>query len=284
MNPLSGVLSESWALYKAHARHLLTIAFIIYVIAAIVSAVLTLVGGLFGALLGELVTIVAVFLLTAALVKAVQDVRDGTVNLSVGQTFSAAAPFLGPVAIASIVAGIAITIGFVLIIVPGLILITLWCMIVPVIVLEGSGAFAAFGRSQQLVRGRFWNVFGTLILVWLILLAVDIVLGLIFSALPHLVSGFLSSVIGGTLIAPFIAVVLTLMYFRLSATAVPVGNPAAGPYGAPGPYGTSSYGTQNPYGAPDPGFPPAGNQPGAGYPPPGFPPSDSGWSQPQDGQ
>jgi hypothetical protein len=287
MNPLSGVLSESWALYKAHARHLLTIAFIIYVIAAIVAGLLTYVGGLFGALLGELVTIVAVFLLTAALVKAVQDVRDGTVNLSVGQTFSAAAPFLGPVAIASILAGIAITIGLAIIIVPGLFLITIWCMIVPVIVLERVGATGSFGRSWQLVRGRFWNVFGTLILVWLILIVVDIVLGLIFSALPHLLGGFLSSVIGGTIIAPFIAVVLTQMYFRLSATAVPAataGTAAGGPYGAPGPYGTSPYGTQG-YGTPDPstGFPPAAGQSGTGYPPPAGP-ADSSWGQPQEGE
>jgi hypothetical protein len=217
MNPLSGVLGESWQLYRAHARHLLTIAFVIYIISAIISALLREVGGLFGVLLADLITLIALYLLQAALVKAVQDVRDGTTNLSVGQTFSAAAPYLGPVAIASIVAAIAITIGLVLIIIPGLFLITIWCLIVPAIVLEGAGTFASFGRSWQLVRGHFWNVFGTLFLVFVILFVLELILGLIFGALPTVLGGFLASVIGGTLVAPFIAVVITLIYFRLTA-------------------------------------------------------------------
>lgn len=244
MNPLAGVLSESWRLYRTYARHLLTISVIVYVVAAIVSAVLELTGGLFGTLLGFLVTIVAAFLLTAALVKAVQDVRDGTVNLSVGQTLSAATPLIGPVAIAAILAGIGITVGLFLLIIPGLFLLTIWCLIVPTIVLEGAGPLDSFGRSWQLVRTSFWNVFGILFMVFLILLGVDLVLGLIFSPLPNFLGHFLSSVIGGTLIAPFIAVVTTLMYFRLSGVAVGTGaasGPSGGfdPYGNPGPYGQS---------------------------------------------
>ena len=170
MNPLSGVLQEAWGMYKAHARHLLTIAFIIYLIAAVIAALLALAGGTIGVLLGSLVEIVAAFLLQATLVKAVQDVRDGRVDLSVGETMRAATPYIAPVAGASILAGIAITIGLFLVIVPGLYLITIWAVIVPVIVLEGSGALASFGRSHQLVRGRGWHVFATLVLVFVILI------------------------------------------------------------------------------------------------------------------
>jgi len=236
MNPLAGVLGESWQLYRTHARHLLTIAAIVYVIAAIVSAVLQLAGGFVGTLLGLLVTLVAAFLLTAALVKAVQDVRDGIVDLSVGQTLSAATPLIGPVAIAAILAGIGITIGFAIFIIPGLFLVTIWCLIVPTIVLEGTSPLDSFGRSWQLVRGYFWNVFGTLFVVFLILFAVDIVFALIFSPLPHFLGHFLTSVVGGTLVAPFIAVVTTLMYSRLSGAAVGAGA-ASGPSGASGSYG-----------------------------------------------
>jgi len=217
MNPLSGVLGEAWQMYKAFARHLLTIAFVIYLIAAVIAALLGLVGGFIGALLGSLIGIVAAFLLQATLVKAVQDVRDGRADLSLGETVRAATPYLGRVAGASILAGIAITIGLILLIVPGLFLITIWAVIVPVIVLEGTGAMASFGRSQQLVRGRGWHVFGTLVLTWIILLVVNIVLGLIFAALPDALGRGLSSVISGTIVAPFIALVVTLVYYRLSA-------------------------------------------------------------------
>jgi hypothetical protein len=95
-------------------------------------------------------------------------------------------------------------------------LITIWAVIVPVIVLEGSGALASFGRSHQLVRGRGWHVFATLVLVFVILIVVDLVLGLIFVALPHVLGNGLSSIISGTLIAPFLALVVTLVYYRLA--------------------------------------------------------------------
>jgi len=181
--------------------------------------------------LGSLVEIIAAFVLQATLIKAVQDVRDGRVDLSIGDTVRAAMPYIAPVAGASVLAGIAIAIGLFLIIVPGLFLITIWAVIVPVIVLERSGALASFGRSQQLVRGRGWHVFATLVLVYVILLVVNLVLALIFSALPHALSNGLSSIISGTLIAPFLAVVVTLVYYRLSGDSQAPPPPAGEGYG-----------------------------------------------------
>ena len=224
MNPLSGVFDEAWQMYKAHATHLLAIAFVIYLAAAVIAALLTLAAGSFGALLGSLVGIVAAFLLQATLVKAVQDVRDGRADLSLGETVRAATPYFWAVAGASILAGIAITIGLLLLIVPGLYLITIWAVIVPVIVLEQSGVMASFGRSNQLVRGHGWHVFGTLVLAWVILLVVNIVLGIIFTVLPHALGSGLASVISGTLVAPFIALIVTLIYYRLAGDS-PVTSP-----------------------------------------------------------
>ncbi len=215
MDPVSGVLGEAWRMYRAHAPHLLAIAFVIYVAAAILAALLAL-AGLFGALLAEIVQLFAVFLLQATLVKAVQDERAGRADMSIGGTVSAAAPYIWSVAAASILAGIAIAIGLVLVIIPGLWLITIWAVIIPVIVIEQTGALASFGRSRQLVKGHGWQVFGTLVVVFVIMIAVDIVLGLVFSALPVLWRSGLASVISGTLVAPFIALVVTLMYYRLS--------------------------------------------------------------------
>src|SRR6202034_2995381 len=216
MNPLSGVLSEAWRMYKTFAKHLLAIAFVIYLAAAIITAVLALAGGTIGILLGSFVSVVAAFMLQATLVKAVQDVRDGHADLSIRQTVSEATPFIASVAGASILAGIAITIGLLLVIVPGLFLITIWAVIVPVIIIEQSGALASFGRSRQLVRGHGWHVFGTLVLVFVIMLVADLVLGVVFLALPLFWRSGLSTIISGTLIAPFLALVVTLIYYRLT--------------------------------------------------------------------
>ncbi len=217
MNPVSGVLGEAWQQYRAHAAHFLVIAFAIYLVAAVLEAILGAFAGVVGGILSLLIGLIAAFLLQAALVKAVQDVRDGRVNLNVGETVSAALPFIVPVAAASILASIGIAIGFVLIIVPGLVLLTFWSLIIPFIVIGGAGVLESFGRSWRTVRGYAWHVFGTYVLVFLMLIVVNIVLGLILAALPALARNFISSIVSGTLIAPFLALVVTLMYYRLTA-------------------------------------------------------------------
>jgi hypothetical protein len=279
MNPLSGVLGEAWQMYRRFATHLLTIAFIIYVATAIVAGLLSL-AGLFGALLAEIVELFAVFLLQATLVKAVQDVRDGRADMSIGETVSAATPYIWSVAAASILAGIAITIGLILIIVPGLWLITIWAVIIPVIVIERSGALNSFGRSRQLVRGHGWHVFGTLVLVFIVYIVVSIILGIIFSALPLVWRNGLSTVVSGTLISPYIALVVTLIYYRLSSVGSNWPGAAAdgppGGYGGPGGYGSPPPGGPGGYGAPPPppgGYPSPPGGPGGYDAPPAPPPA-----------
>jgi hypothetical protein len=291
MNPLSGVLGEAWQMYRRFAAHLLTIALIIYVAAAIVAGLLSL-AGVVGTFLAEIVELFAAFLLQATLVKAVQDIRDGRADLSIGETVSAATPYIWSVAAASILAGIAITIGLILIIVPGLWLITIWAVIIPVIVIERSGALNSFSRSRQLVRGHGWHVFGTLVLVFIILIVVNIILGIIFSALPLVWRNGLSTVVSGTLISPYIALVVTLIYYRLSSVgsnwpgATADGTP--GGYGGPGGYGTpppppGAYppppGPGGPGGYDAPPAPPPGPPPPPPPPPPSYePPAPPGGS------
>jgi len=302
MNPLSGVLGEAWQLYRKFAAHLLAIAFVIYLVAAIVVGLLSL-AGVIGSFLALIVELFAAFLLQATLIKAVQDIRDGRVDLNLGETVSAAAPYIWSVAGASILAGIAITVGLFLLIVPGLWLITIWAVIIPAIVIERAGAIDSFGRSRRLVKGHGWHVFGTLVLVFIIQLVVSIVLSLIFLKLPMVWRNGLSTFISGVLIAPFIALVVTLIYYRLvGAAAAPAGvggygTPQQAGYGTPPPpagYGTpptTDYGTPPPpadhgtpppadYGRPPPtdyGTPPPG---GHDAPPPGGqdapPPGGSG--------
>jgi hypothetical protein len=225
-------------MYKAHARHLLSIALVVYLVAAAIETLLALLG-IIGVLLAIIVSVIAVFLLQAALVKAVEDVRDGRVDLSFSETLQAARPAVGRVALTSIVAGIGIFIGFILLIVPGLYLLTVWCLFVPVVVLEGLGTGAALGRSRDLVRGHEWQVLGTLVLVFVVLLVVGVVIGLLLSGLPMAARNFISEIVSGTLTAPFLALVLTLGYFRLLAaeSGGSAGEPPAPPY--PTGYGTS---------------------------------------------
>jgi hypothetical protein len=252
MSPLTGVLTEAWALYRRYAAHFLLIAFAVYVVAGILVALLSL-AGVVGAIIGAVISFIASFVIQTSLIKAVQDVRDGRVDLDLGQTVRAALPYLGPVIGASILAGIGIAIGFVLLIVPGFILLTFWSLIVPFIVVGGSRALESFGNSWRTVRGYAWRVFGTYVLVWLILIAFGIVLGLILHPLPLFWRNFLDNLVSGTLVAPFLALVATLIYYRLTAAH------ANQPYVATGGTGTEVW--EPPYPTTTPTTPPAGTTP-----------------------
>jgi hypothetical protein len=229
MNPTSGVLTEAWEYYKAHWKHLLTIALVVYAGVALISLILTALFGIVGAILAAAVSIVGLFLLQGALVTAVADIRDGRADLSVEDTFRKAQPFLGRIAGASILAGIGIALGFVALVIPGLILLTIWLFIVPVIVLENSSIGDSFGRSRELVRGYGMNVFGVIVLTILLIIAFDIVLGLILLFLPDELSRFISDVVSGTVTAPFITLTWTLLYFRMLAAKEPATGASGGP-------------------------------------------------------
>ena len=215
MNPTSGVIKEAWGLYKAHWQHLLTFSLVVYDAVALIGALLAATLTWVGVILAALVSLVALFWLQASLVKAVDDVRDGRADLSLGETFSAARQHLGAVVVAGILAAIGITVGLILLIVPGLILLTWWCLIVPTIVLENRSAGDSFSRSRELVRGHGWSVFGVIVLVVLLLIGFQIVLSILLSPLADWLQSFVSQIVSGTLTAPFIAIVLTLLYFRL---------------------------------------------------------------------
>ena len=262
MSPLTGVLTEAWYLYRRFAGHFLLISFVIYLITGVLVALLSL-AKTPGVIIGDIISFAATYVVQASLIKAVQDVRDGRVDLDLGQTVRAASPYILPVIGASILAAIGVTIGFFLLIVPGFILLTYWALIVPFIVLAGSGVFQSFGNSMRTVRGYAWRVFGTYVLVFLILIAFAIVLGFILILLPLWLRSFVNNVVTGTLIAPFLALVATLIYYRLTAAH------AGQPYTATGPEGATVW---------EPPYPTAPADSAATPPPPG--PSSPGPSAP----
>ena len=82
MNPTSGVLTEAWEYYKAHWKHLLTIALVVYAAVALIGVILTALFGVVGAILAAAVSIVGLFLLQGALVTAVADIRAASTSPS----------------------------------------------------------------------------------------------------------------------------------------------------------------------------------------------------------
>jgi hypothetical protein len=235
MNPTQGVISEAFDLYKRHFGHLVVVALVIYLAIAVLGVFAVLLLSWVGAILVAILAVIGSFVVTAALVEAVADIRDGRADLSVSETLSRGLSRIGSVAGASILGGIAIGIGLILLIVPGLILITWWAVIIPVIVLEHVGTFDSFSRSRELVRGFDWQVFGVIVIQFLIFIGFGIVLAIVLAPFPEEVSSFLSNVVSGAFTGPFAALVTTLLYFRLKAAKEGPGvpPPGAGPTAPP---------------------------------------------------
>ena len=208
------VIGKAWDTYAAHWRHLIPIAFVVYVLISLLILLLGTLGWL-GALLGFIASIAGVFWLQGALVLAVDDVRDGRADLSITETLDRVTPHLGTLVAAGLLAGIAIAIGLVLLIVPGLFLLTIWLLIVPAIMLENRGVMESFGRSQELVRGYGWSVFGVIVLTFLIFIAVGIVFGILDSAVDSAWLSFALNVVLQTITAPFLALAWTTTYYEL---------------------------------------------------------------------
>jgi hypothetical protein len=220
------VFGEAWDLYKRFWQHFLPIALVIYLVIAAATLLLDLVLGNFGLLVALVLSFVGIFWLEGAIVLAVQDVRDGRVDLSTQETLSKVRPFLGALIGAGLLAGLGILVGFILLIVPGLILLTWWSLIAPVIVLESSAVIASFGRSRELVRGHGWQVFGVIVVSFLINVVASIILSLALSWLSSGPRSFVQSLVSNTVITPFIAAAWTLMYFKLRGEPEPVAEPA----------------------------------------------------------
>jgi hypothetical protein len=208
------LIGEAWAIYREHWRHLTLIAVVVYVaISALVLALAFLIGGW-----AVFVSLAGVFWLQGVLVKAVDDVRDGRADLSVRGTLESALPKINVLSATGIIASIAIGIGFLLLIVPGLILLTIWSVVIPAVMIENTGVFRAFGRSQELVRGNGWNVFVVILVTVALIIVAGLVTGLALTPIdPEWVESLIVNVVANTIVAPFVAVAWTLMYFRLRA-------------------------------------------------------------------
>ena len=214
------VIGEAWSLYKTHWRHLLPIAFVVYLVLSLFTLLLVALLGWLGAIASVFVSLAGVFWIQGALVAAVEDIRDGSADLSIGETLSRVRPRLNTLGVAGILAALGITIGLILLIVPGLFLATIWALIVPVIMLEGASVGQSFGRSRELVRGNGWSVFRLIVLVVLILILAGIVVALALFWLPDSIQQYVQSVVSNTLTAPFTALALTLAYYRLRTARV----------------------------------------------------------------
>jgi uncharacterized membrane protein len=82
----------------------------------------------------------------------------------------------------AILATLGITVGIILLIVPGIMLAIRWSVALPACVVENLGPLAAMRRSAELTKGHRWKIFGVFILILVIVLIAAMIIGLIVAA------------------------------------------------------------------------------------------------------
>lgn len=132
-------------------------------------------------ILGGVIMMALSLIVQGALVKVVTGHAEGrSVPLSdcIAIGVRKALPLLG----LTILAFIGCMIGFILLVVPGIILALMWCVAGPALVDEGLGVIESFGRSRYLTKGARWKIFGLFLLLLVIMWIGMLVVGLVAMA------------------------------------------------------------------------------------------------------
>jgi hypothetical protein len=123
---------------------------------------------------GWLVTIVATFVLQASLTYGTIMDLNGQ-RASLGESLAVGLRAFLPLFAIGILYTLGIGLGFVLLLVPGLMLITIWAVVVPARIAENTGVMQSFSRSQELTRGYRWPIFGIFVVFYVIIVIVEFV-------------------------------------------------------------------------------------------------------------
>lgn len=159
-------------------------------------------------ILGFVVTQVA----TGAATHAVASTVAGK-SPSLGVSYRAALGMLGSLLLATLLIGLAVAGGFVLLVIPGFIVLVRLIATIPSVVVERATGGRALGRSWELVRGRSWQVFGAMLVV---LIIAGIFTGILTGAAGEdwFVQGVAAS-IASLVTTPYVLTVIVLLYLDL---------------------------------------------------------------------
>ena len=117
------------------------------------------------------------YLLTSTIVYGtVQDLRGE--RASVASCIGRGLAQIGPVVAVALILSVMVWTGFLFLIVPGIILICVYGMAIPVAVVERPGIMASLTRSAELTRGNRWRIFGVILVIFAIQALAGILIGL----------------------------------------------------------------------------------------------------------
>lgn len=134
-------------------------------------------------------------------------------SLTVAGAYRASRPFFWRYIGLSLLMTLILTIAFILLIIPGVILSVWFVFATFVLILENGGVIESLKRSREYVRGKWWGVFGRLVAVTLLAFLAMAVLFGVAAMLPggQIVESVVGTVVG-LILAPIMIGYMYLLY------------------------------------------------------------------------
>lgn len=166
----------------------------------------------------KIVTNVMTLMMQGAIAYGVYRILRGSSNVAFGEAFQHGTSRLVPLICAAIIMGVCTFVGFLLLIIPGLILTCMWAVTIPACVVERLGAVDSIKRSSELTSGYRWTIFALYLLLFVILIVVVVAFAFILVLITgsEVVAGTIASLVATVPLA-FQSVMLATIYYDLRA-------------------------------------------------------------------
>jgi hypothetical protein len=213
----SDVIKQAFAAYRAWGAYLVALTGAFFLAVGVVCAVLGLLLGEAGYLPANVMAFAGSAWALAMVVDAIAALEEPTADRSLAGRVRAVLPYAGTLFLVWILYTAGVTVGFLLLVVPGVVFSVWWALVVPIVVLERKGVQASFGRSRQLVTGRGRTVLGTLFMSGVLALVPALAIYAAVQSLPVSASAaeLIAQFAASSVCLPFFAICQTLLYADL---------------------------------------------------------------------
>ena len=155
---------------------------------------------------------------TGIVIKNASDqIEKGSSNLNISFNFTVSK--LPSLLAAQFIAGILITLGLLLFIVPGIIIAIMFSLVIPTIIIEQKGVFESLGRSKNLVSNRWMKTFLLGLILGIIVLIVNSAATFLAGPLStiHPIANSLTTSIISAFVSPIYPIAITYLYYAMAA-------------------------------------------------------------------
>jgi hypothetical protein len=153
-------------------------------------------------------------LASAAVIFAVSERYMGR-DVTAGEALSKVWTRIGTIVATSIIYGLMVFVGFILLIVPGFYFACKYFAMMPAVVVEGLDSSTSQRRSSALTEGSKWRVLGLIVVAWLIYFVLLAVAAGIVETTMRGMTGIVVTRLLVVPIYPFLGIMITLLYYDL---------------------------------------------------------------------